>query len=563
MWARMWITTSALPGSIVGSNRTVVRRGTMQPRRFGAGLLLGMVVFGCLSMAAASTPGRATVVSSDNVPLFMNYQGYLTDTLNNPITATLPMKFSIYADSFTNPALWFQNQNVVVERGVFNVKLTLQAADTGLFIGGLRRWFGLNVSGIDLQPRTEITSMAYGMRSLYTDNSDLLDNRHAADLIWNTTNKQATSNFFISGTGKADVQLSASATGQSGIPAIVGNVTGTNTGVYGNSPSATGVYGNSQTATGVNGTSASGTGVYGTSTTGTGVYGTSPSAAGVYGNSQTGTGVFARSQDNASFGTWGTNSASRGTGVAGVGCNDTTFYVTCGTGGAFTARHIGLFAYGHDTTGTGVATMGNRVSDTVFVLASGSGGSFNGTTVGVYGLARNLSGDRSGGFFRTFSSGTDSAYAWVAYNQGANKWKILGNGNVSTIMATRDGQRVLFAPESPEAYFEDFGSARLAAGHCRVELDPLFRDCIATGAGHPLRVFVTLNDDCNGVYVKSDASGFDVYELNGGRSAAAFTWRAVGSRRGSEDMRLPPAPQPPANKAVGLNPVTAPPAPVR
>ena len=207
--------------------------------------------------------------------------------------------------------------------------------------------------------------------------------------------------------------------------------------------------------------------------------------------------------------------------------------------------------------------MGNRISDTVYLLASGSGGAFNGTTVGVYGLARNLSGDRAGGFFRTFSSGTDSAYAWVAYNQGGNKWKILGNGNVSTIMATRGGQRVLFAPESPQAYFEDFGSARLSAGHCRVNLDPLYQDCIVADAAHPLQVFVTLNDDCNGIYVKSDATGFDVYELNGGHSGAAFTWRAVGSRRGSEDMRLPVAPTPPENRGEPLEPGTTPPAPVR
>ncbi len=552
MWKTVWITATAKPGRVAKSSGTVVRRRAVQPHRIGVGLLFGLIMFGCVALAAASMPGRATVVESDNVPLFMNYQGYLTDTLGNPLTTTLPMKFSIYADSFTNTALWFQNQNVLVERGVFNVKLTLQPADTGLFIGGLRRWFGLNVGGIDLQPRTEITSMAYGVKSLYTDNADMLDNRHAADLVWNTTNKQTASNFYVSGTGKADVQLSAFATGQSGIPAIVGNVTGTNTGVYGNSPSATGVYGNSTTATGVNGTSTSGTGVTGTSTTGTGVYG----------NSQNGVGVFARSQFDSSFGAWGTNTATHGTGVAGVGCNDTTYYLTCGSGGAFTARHVGLFAYGHDTTGTGVATMGNRISDTVYLLASGSGGAFNGTTVGVYGLARNLSGDRSGGFFRTFSSGTDSAYAWVAYNQGSNIWKILGRGNVSTIMTTRDGERVMFAPESPQAYFEDYGSAQLSAGHCRVNLDPLFQDCIVTGAGHPLQVFVTLNDDCNGVYVKSDASGFDVYELAGGHSSAAFTWRAAGSRRGSENMRLPVAPKPPENRGERLEPGT-PPAPVR
>ncbi|MEO0080295.1 MAG: hypothetical protein ABIK44_06435 [candidate division WOR-3 bacterium] len=482
---------------------------------------------------AAARPGfvpapKAELFGSDNVPMFINYQGYLTDTTGVPITATLPMTFTIFSDSAAGSQLWTQSQTVSVQQGVFNVKLILSANDTSLFMAGARRWIELRVNGFTLRPRTEITSMAYGIRSVYSDNSDMLDMRHASDFIYNGTTRQPNANYWISGWGRADVQLSASAVGLNNSAAVIGSVSSS----Y---PSNIGVYGYS------------------------------PNAAGVYGNSQNSNGVYGLANDTTKFGVWGVNSRTHGTGVAGTGCNDTLYYLTCGTGGTFCARHIGLYAYGHDTTGTGIAAMGQRIHDTVYTLAGGSGGAFNGTTVGVYGCARNLTGDRAGGYFRVFSPPSETTQAWVAFRFGGQSYKILGNGTVSTIMATRQGQRILFAPEAPEAVFEDFGEARLVDGHCRVELDPLFLDCCVVDDAHPLRVFVTLTDNCNGVYVKADTKGFDVYELNGGRSSAGFFWRAIAARRGSEDIRLPVAPAAPA--ITGIPVMTTgqepPPEPVR
>lgn len=59
-----------------------------------------------------------------------------------------------------------------------------------------------------------------------------------------------------------------------------------------------------------------------------------------------------------------------------------------------------------------------------------------------------------------------------------------------------------------------------------------------------MKVFIQLNDDCNGVYVKKGITGFDVYELNGGTSDAAFDYRIMAKRRGEgyEDARFPPSP---------------------
>lgn len=476
--------------------------------------------------ARAVSPGQASITAgTDNVPMYINYQGYLTDMGGNAVSDTVPITIGMYADSSGGTPFLVRNlTNVIIDKGVFSVKIGLYPADTTFFMGGLRRWIQLTVDGHVLLPRTEMATMAYGLKSLQADNSDLVDFRHANQLIWNGTAVQSSADFHIDGSGQADEQLVATAAGLTGSVAVVGDVTGDNTGVYGDA---------------VNG-------------------------AGVYGSSLHGHAILAVAADSAHFGAWGMNNYSRGTGVAGSGCNDTLFYVTCGSGGAFSARHIGLFAYGHDTTGTGIATMGNRIRDTVYTLASGSGGSFNGTTVGVYGLARNPNGDRAGGFFRTFGApGVDTTWAYVAYNYGGQKYKIMGDGQNSTVMSTQDGARILVSPESPEAVFEDYGSARLTSGHCRVNLDPMFTDCIEVTDGQPLRVFITLNDDCRGIYVKSDANGFDAYEIGGGTSSAAFTYRVVGARRGSAGVRFQSAPRPPANVGTYVGSGSVPPAPVR
>lgn len=421
---------------------------------------------------------QAELYSPDGVPMFVNYQGYLTDTVGTPISATLAMRFSIYTDSSGGSSLWSRDLTVTVIQGVFNAKLPLAAGDTSIFMAGQRRWLELRVGNWTLSPRTEITTMAYGLRSVYCDNSDMLDGRHGYQFIYNTTSIQPSSNWWISGSGRAEGQLTA--------------------------------------------------------------------LAGVYG----------QFSDTFSFGVRGHNTHARGTGVAGSGSNDTLFYLRGGSGGAFSCRHIGLFAYAHDTTGTAVAVMGNRISDSVYTLAQGSGGAFNGTTVGVYGLARNLTGDRCGGFFRNM--GADTCYAYVAYRYSNADYRVLGEGLCAGAFDTPEGERMLFSMESPQAIVEDFGTGRLAGGRCRVNLDAKLLSGIVADAANPLMVFITLNDNCNGVYVKTDGTGFDVYELQNGKSSAQFTWRVVAVRRGYEGMRMPAAPSALEHRATPVHTHVAP-----
>jgi hypothetical protein len=102
-------------------------------------------------------------------------------------------------------------------------------------------------------------------------------------------------------------------------------------------------------------------------------------------------------------------------------------------------------------------------------------------------------------------------------------------GVKNAMVAFPDGtQRVLHCMESPEHWFEDFGTAKLEGGRAVVKLDADFAKVIT----RDYRVFLTPEGDCRGLYVrrKSPAS-FEVRELMGGESAIAFSYRIVGRRR--------------------------------
>jgi hypothetical protein len=89
-------------------------------------------------------------------------------------------------------------------------------------------------------------------------------------------------------------------------------------------------------------------------------------------------------------------------------------------------------------------------------------------------------------------------------------------------------KRVLHCMESPEHWFEDFGTAKLKGGRAVVKLDPDFAKVIT----RDYRVFLTPEGDCRGLYVhQKSAARFEVRELMGGESAIAFCYRIVGRRR--------------------------------
>jgi hypothetical protein len=90
-------------------------------------------------------------------------------------------------------------------------------------------------------------------------------------------------------------------------------------------------------------------------------------------------------------------------------------------------------------------------------------------------------------------------------------------------------KRVLHCMESPEHWFEDFGSARLKRGRATVKLDADFAK-VVTLDGY--RVFLTPEGDCKGLYVRSKCgASFEVRELQSGTSSVTFSYRIVAKRK--------------------------------
>lgn len=166
-----------------------------------------------------------------------------------------------------------------------------------------------------------------------------------------------------------------------------------------------------------------------------------------------------------------------------------------------------------------------------------------------------------GGYFRggRITGANSYAYVGVQYDIDGTptNFKIIGNGSVSTIV--NDNQnvpRVLFAPETPEITFQDSGTGQLINGQVYIRLDPKLKGMLHIDDKHPLKVFITLEGDCNGVYVTDKtAEGFSVKELQKGTSNVPFSWMIIANRADDRDemgnvtsrhvgVRMPAGPKP-------------------
>lgn len=116
---------------------------------------------------------------------------------------------------------------------------------------------------------------------------------------------------------------------------------------------------------------------------------------------------------------------------------------------------------------------------------------------------------------------------------------LICSGFKAAVVPVDRGQRqvTLYAVESPENWFEDFGSAKLMNGSAVVTLEPTFVQTVNTGFDY--HVFLTPQGDCKGLYVKQKtATSFEVHEMGGGKSSVAFDYRIVARRRGYEGTRM-------------------------
>jgi hypothetical protein len=104
-----------------------------------------------------------------------------------------------------------------------------------------------------------------------------------------------------------------------------------------------------------------------------------------------------------------------------------------------------------------------------------------------------------GGYFDANISNGNGAnatpsFAFVGASTGGTSYKILGSGSVSTMVKdVEDNNRILFATETPEILFEDFGTGQLVNGEAYIKVDPVLSRNIYVDEEHPIKVFIQYN----------------------------------------------------------------------
>jgi hypothetical protein len=166
------------------------------------------------------------------------------------------------------------------------------------------------------------------------------------------------------------------------------------------------------------------------------------------------------------------------------------------------------------------------------VGVNGLANSQNEDAIGVVGRAFCSSGFTLGGYFEGNNyAGTNIGYAYVGGNDGFGATKITGLGAVAEIIPTPNHGRIkLLCPESPEYWYQDYGSVELVNGFAHVELDPILVEITVIDAANPIRVFATPVNmlNFNGVTVTNQtATGFDLVELNGGTHSGKLDYQLI------------------------------------
>ncbi len=425
------------------------------------------------------------------------YQGRLTNG-GSPANGTYDFEFKLYdSDSGgTQIGSTVAIDDEFVANGLFMVDLDF---GTGYFNGD-DRWLEIGVregssTGLfmTLSPRQKINPTPY---AILAENSDGLN------LPYDGTVDSATNPAF-------------SITNTTGNIAIRGLATnagsGTTYGGYFESYSTDG-----RAVTGAtNGANARSVYGYAAGTDGVGVYGESANSDGVVGSS--GTAV--------KSGVFGFNTASGGYGVTGRNWNG-----------------FGVYAVGDDTTTSDFVGDLRLAGDWGEIFAIDS----NHSALDLYangGMSINLDYDNDS-TNTTFYIRKDDWTTLLMLNENGDLWvagQLQAAGGKPAIVNTRNyGMRKIYAMESPELWFEDFGKASLIDGKVTINFDPIFSETVNLQKDY--HVFMTpLSDDPVLLSVKSKtAKGFTVLgvTLDGQPAECSFDYRIVAKRLGYEDVRL-------------------------
>jgi hypothetical protein len=125
------------------------------------------------------------VTASAQIPSQMSYQGYLTDSIGNPITNTIfPMLFRICDDSTGTNTLW-QTDGIVlidVNEGYFTHLLGSSIPLPDSISNFTDLWLGITAGEDSEMPLIKIVSTGYSYKSLESDHSQAAEHAVHSDI---------------------------------------------------------------------------------------------------------------------------------------------------------------------------------------------------------------------------------------------------------------------------------------------------------------------------------------------------------------------------------------------
>jgi len=220
---------------------------------------------------------------------------------------------------------------------------------------------------------------------------------------------------------------------------------------------------------------------------------------------------------------------------------------------------IGIRGTSQVATGSGFAGYLNA--------AQGAAGQFNGTGLGSLNPVSIFTGNNRYGLvaqgnpvgtYSSFNSNEGAAYVaylnnyayfmgfalvtggtlYDVYQRNAQPtaeskmmFNVVGPGINATTIKSNDKTVIMPAVSAPESLFQDYGTGKLVNGRAQITINPILSEHILVDKEHPLKVFVQLEGECNGVYVTNkSATGFEVVELSQGTSDVSFSYSIIASR---------------------------------
>jgi hypothetical protein len=252
-------------------------------------------------------------------------------------------------------------------------------------------------------------------------------------------------------------------------------------------------------------------------------------------------GVFGTTSDGASYGIWGINAGPAGVSVRGDAFNGAAIGVEGVSSGVGAIGVSGTIPTA--STATGIGMYGLNLSS--FAGSGPGAGGF-----GVYGLSAlghglvGATATAGGAAVVGATNGVAGAFAAAFFGPVivGGAFTVVGGPKSAAVPLPDGTHRRLYCLESPESWFEDFGTGQLEDGCASVAIEATFAALVHLDEYH---VFLTSYEHPNDLFVTRQTSAGFTVESRNAASHDRFSWRIVAKRKDITAPRFEPVTVPP------------------